>query len=390
MNCKINVCFVSGAYPLVNDGIADYTAKLIDNLDRGNLEISLITSDEEAIRRHIKEKNPCRVYPVIKKWNIFAVIAVLKLIRKEKFDIVHLQYPSSRYKKTFFLCFLPFFVRVFFRNTKMVVTLHEFFISHPINKLRQFLLCLGSHKVIVTDRNDLEQLGRILIQGRKKMTVIPIGSNIDVCEYNPEEKRVFLKKLGLAEQAKIIVFFGFIHQNKGIECLLKAMRKVIDNGVAAQLLFISQLNSENNAYHNRIRKLIDSLGINSSIFITGYVAPQEISKFLSLSDICVLPFGDGVTLRRGTLMAALAHARPVISTKSYKYIPSELIDKENIYLIPINDVEKLSEAIELLCVDDELRKKIAEGAGRAAKEFSWSKIAEHHNILYQKVNGRFR
>jgi glycosyltransferase involved in cell wall biosynthesis len=386
MENKISICFISGAYPECHDGVGDYTAKLIGALNKENLEINLITSDEELIHKYVRQHDLSRVFPVIKRWNVFAVIAILKLVVKEKFDIIHLQFPSSRYKKTIFLCFLPFLLRFFFKK-KVIATLHEFSVSYPINKVRQILLSLGSHRIVVTDDNDARQLARSIGSKKRKISLIPIGSNIDICEHNLAEKEAFLEKTGLSKQAKIIIFFGFIHPNKGIEYLLKSMRKIIDRGIAAQLLIVSRLDFSNNAYHKKLKKLIDFLGINKSIFITGYVTPQEVSKFLSFSDICALPFVDGVTMRRGTLMAALMHGKAIISTKSNNYVPHQLANRKNIYLVPINDAEGLAGAIEVLCTNNQLRQKIAEAASHLSQDFSWEKIAQAHKKLYENVIG---
>jgi glycosyltransferase involved in cell wall biosynthesis len=66
------------------------------------------------------------------------------------------------------------------------------------------------------------------------------------------------------------------------------------------------------------------------------------------------------------------------------------VDKENICLVPVNDVKELEEAIKLLCVDNELRKKIAATAEKLSKDFSWDKIAKMHKELYQEVVGNFQ
>ncbi|MDD3296480.1 MAG: glycosyltransferase [Candidatus Omnitrophica bacterium] len=384
MKRKINVCFISGGYPACHDGIGDYVAKLISSLDRESLEVSLITSNEGPIIKYIERNNISGVFPIIKKWNMFAIIVILKLIKKEKFDIIHLQFPSSKYKKTFFLCFLPFLLRVVLKKNT-VTTLHEFSISYPISKLRQIFLSLGSHRVVVTDNIDTRNLVKTMVISKRKIKFIPIGSNIDVCGIDPGEKEAFLERSGFDKQAKTIVFFGFIHYNKGLECLLKSVDKAVAEGTNIQLLIISQLYSKDNAYHNKIEKMIGSLSMCKSVFVTGYAAPREVSKFLSLSDLCVLPFTDGVTLRRGTLMAALTHKKAIISTVLKEYVPAQLVDKKNIILIPVNDVEKLAEAIKILCVDDGLRKKISETAGQLSEKFSWPKIAQMHKKLYLEM-----
>ncbi|MDD4955177.1 MAG: glycosyltransferase [Candidatus Omnitrophica bacterium] len=386
MENKINVCMISGAYPPCRDGIGDYTARLIDGLRKENIKVSLITSEEEQISEYVRKNNIENVFPIIKRWNIFAVLAILKFAAEGRFDVIHLQFPSSRYKRTFSLCFLPILLGLFLRK-KTVVTLHEFSISYPINKLRQIILGLGSSKVILTDNNEIKKFPAGFIAGKRKICFIPIGSNIDIYGADSGEKEEFFKKTGLSRQAKIITFFGFIHSNKGLNCLLKAVKKVEAYGIPAQLLVMSQLDFKSNAYHAKVKKLIGALGLDKTVFITGYLSPEEVSRFLSFSDICALPFSDGATLRRGTLMAALSHGKAVISTRAGRNDSSQLIDRENILLVPSGNAHALAEAIKNLCTDGGLRRKIEEGAFHLSKDFSWDKITCMHKELYSELTG---
>jgi len=386
MEKKLNICIISGAFPPCRDGIGDYTARLIGGLRKENVRVSLITSKEEQILKYLKENNIENVFPIIKRWNIFAVFSILEFAAEGKFDIIHLQFPSSRYRRTFFLCFLPVLLGLFLRK-KTVVTLHEFSISYPINKLRQIILGLGSSKVVLTDNNEIEKFPAFFIAGKRKICFIPIGSNIDIYKADSEEKEEFFKKTGLSKQAKIIAFFGFIHSNKGLDCLLKAVKKVEACGISVQLLIMSQLDFETNAYHARIKKLIGTLELDKTVFITGYLSPEEVSKFLSFSDICALPFNDGATLRRGTLMAALSHGKAVISTHAGGNDSLQLIDRKNILLVPSGNAQALAEAIKTICTDDNLRRKIEEGAFCLSKDFSWDKIACMHKELYSRLAG---
>ncbi len=384
---KASICVISGTYPPVRDGIGDYTFKLIGRLKKDGLKMSLVTSKGGGIDRHVNETDYPDVLPDIKRWNIYAVRAILGLIEKNEFDIVHIQYPTLAYRRTLSLHFLPLFIRALFKHTKAVTTLHEFSIGYPFNKIRQFFLALFSHRLVVTEKKDYDQILRILPGAERKMRVIPVGSNIDVCDYNPAERAAFIKNCGLGDDVKIISFFGVIHANKGFECLLRAVSGALHDDVPVCLNVISNFDPGRIPYHAGIKRLIDFLGIEKSVHLTGYASPEKVSRLLSLSDLCVLPFTDGATLRRGTLIAAAAHRKPIISTRSKDYIPPQLIDKENILLVPINDEHKLKEAIKLLCADSALRERLGAGAGLLAKEFSWDKIAEAHRALYLDMTG---
>ena len=370
----MKVLFISGAYPPLKDGIGDYTAKLIEGLrKKGFVQIEIIS-----------QKN-------LRRWNLFGIMSIMRRIKQDKFDIVHIQFPSSRFRRIIALAFLPLFIKIACRRTKVITTLHEFSISYPINKLRQLTLSLFSDRVIITDDGDLNQLSRGPIGAiiRDKLATIPIGSNIDVYKQDRAESDNFLKKFKLDSNTRVISFFGFVHKNKGLEALLRAMAELKNTGYSIYLILIADLKTEDIPYHKKIRDLIDSLGIKDSIYLTGYCSTTEASNYLSISEICVLPFLDGASLRRGTLMAAFSHALPVITTKSEKYVPKEFVDRSNIFLVPVNDSKALKEAIRLLGEDSALRERIGKGAKQLSEKFSWDEVASKHIKLYNNLCNLF-
>lgn len=374
-----SICFICGAYPPVNDGIGDYTSRLIESLRKEKFRINLITTDEgEDFKRQGD------IFSIIKKWNIFGVICILRLINKKRFDIIHIQFPSVRYQHHITLGLLPLFVRIFFRDIKTVITLHEYSVSYPVNKLRQFFLAMFSHRVIVTDEDNFDRLCKILPWGKKKVTVIPIGTNIDVYKYDINERDVFVKRFGLRPETKIILFFGVIHPNKGVECLLESIEILQRDNFPVYLIIISQLD-RTNIYHRKIKRIIESDYLKGVVLCTGYLPPDEISRYFFLSDLCVLPFTDGITFRRGTFMAAISHGVPVISTKSDRYIPRELVNGENIVLVPVGDAVKLSEAIKDVCGDERLQKRLKKNIGKLSERFSGDRISHKHTELYTEL-----
>jgi glycosyltransferase involved in cell wall biosynthesis len=375
------VYMVSGAYPPHKDGIGDYTYKLIEALQKCNVRMGLITS---SIQNIASDREHVEIFPVIQKWDLGAVRSILRIIKKEQPDVLHLQYPSSKYRRIISLAFLPLFVRFFCMQTKVAVTLHEFSLARPLNKIRQLCLVASSHCVMVSDEGDLDSISRILWWCRCKIQIVPIGSSITKCRYDETYKNKFFDKHGLTRDTGIVIYFGFIHPNKNIESLLKAIALLKQRGMPLFLLMIAELDVMQNAYHRKIKELMQSLGIETSMLWTDYRDASDVSAFLSMSDMCVLPFLDGISLRRSTLMAALVHGLPVISFQG-KHVPHELQHKQNIYLISVNNFEKISEAIAELHKDALLRRKIAENGQRTAERFSWDKIAITHKNLYQQM-----
>ena len=68
------------------------------------------------------------------------------------------------------------------------------------------------------------------------------------------------------------------------------------------------------AFAEEVRRQIDRMGLQSRIQWTGREASEAISADLNAVDICLLPYADGASLRRGTLMAALANGCAIVTT----------------------------------------------------------------------------
>jgi glycosyltransferase involved in cell wall biosynthesis len=142
----------------------------------------------------------------------------------------------------------------------------------------------------------------------------------------------------------------------------------------------------NIAYLRKIEALIEELDVSSRVLWTGYVPQEEVSANLLASDVCVLPYRDGASLRRGTLMAAFAHGLAIVSTnRSDGVTNGELKEGENIVLVPPDDPEALAEAIANLAKRPALRRKLGEGAKRLAQTFSWESIAIKTLEVYERI-----
>jgi glycosyltransferase involved in cell wall biosynthesis len=135
-----------------------------------------------------------------------------------------------------------------------------------------------------------------------------------------------------------------------------------------------------------VQRTIQERGLASRLTATGFVPPEEVSASFYGADICVLPYRDGASFRRGSLMAALAHGMPIVSTTP-RVALSELRDGENVVLVPPRDPRALADAVASLAHDADLRWRIGEGARQLSREFNWERIAARTLEVYHAVIG---
>lgn len=118
--------------------------------------------------------------------------------------------------------------------------------------------------------------------------------------------------------------------------------------------------------------------------MTGYVPEGEASRLLSGSDVGVLPFNQGVTLKSGTLLALLGHGLPTVVTRSDPPEP-DLSSGGISRLVERRDVPGIAGAISGLLADSVERERLAEKGRSYVRNLSWPLVAERHGEIYERV-----
>jgi glycosyltransferase involved in cell wall biosynthesis len=140
------------------------------------------------------------------------------------------------------------------------------------------------------------------------------------------------------------------------------------------------------AYYEELQARSRSSGLKDHILWLGQCGRERIAAMLSASDIYVVPYDDGISARRGTLVAGIMYHLPIISTHAVR--PSGLFrDGENVLLVPRRDHAALARAMTTLITSPELRRRLRLGIADLAKDFSWSRIAESTASVYHEVCG---
>lgn len=386
LRTALRLALITGEYPPLPGGVGDYTRELARALQaRGH--IVAVWTDQ---RGEGETDSPVPVFREVRRWDGRAWFALGPSLRAWRPDGVLLQYQAAAYGLGGAMTLWPAVARLWLRGIPIVVTFHDLRVPYLFPKagpLRAWSIRFMARRadgVIVTNHEDEAALRAA---GIRALWRIPIGSNIAPPPVSPTAREA-RARLGLPLDLPLIGFFGFLHPSKGFDLLLEAVARLRREGVSVGVVHIGAAVAPSDPsqqdYAAGCRRRIQALGLEGCVWETGYRPPEEISLAFAAVDLCALPYRDGISFRRGTLMAALAHGRAIVSTFPRVPIP-ELRDGENVRLVPPEDVEALAAAIRQILETPSLRARLEQGAQALAEQFAWERIAAQVEDVFRSL-----
>lgn len=334
-------------------GVGDYTCKLANELTKMGNEVHIITSNKADV-----DCGKLHVHNIVDEWEFSNLSKIVKKVKEINPDVVNVQYPSDEYKSAFMMSVLPLKIKRKVK-CKVTATIHEYdYTSYSMQrKLRLYLNFSKLDKIIVAEEEFIEKIRYIV--PKADIVYIPISSNIPRSEITEEKRKELLKKYDL-ENKKVISYFGFARPSKGIEYLMEVISKLEEN---VKLLLIGNL-SKKNEYQKNLINLIDKLNIKEKVIITGFFDDEkDVADLLQISNLCVLPFEEGVQTRNGSFLAAYNQKIPVITTSKSKK------DENGVYYVEPKNQEKLLQKIkEVLEAKEEINREI----------LTWENVAKEY------------
>ena len=383
----MRVLFVTGEYPPMQGGVGDYTWKLGSALAAEGLDVHVLSS-EDAGPAHLLPAGVENVYPVVRRWGWGTARQANIVVANTAPDIVHIQYQSAAFDLHPAINLLPRLLRG--GSARIAVTFHDlrtpyiFPKAGPLRWRAVLTLARGSDAAIVTNAEDRWRL-EAYPELRPRLHEVPIGANVLPELPDGFDRAAQRAHYGVGPDDLLLCYFGFLNESKGGEELMEATARLVSDGLPAHLLMIGghvgSSDPTNAAYLDHVRQRVAELGLQQRVHWTGFVGADEVSANFAASDIALLPYRDGASFRRGSLMAALAHGMPIVSTTPAVPIP-ELRHGENIWLARMRSPEALADGVRQLWQNQEMLHRLHRGAEVLAEHFSWDSIADQHIEIY--------
>lgn len=265
------------------------------------------------------------------------------------------------------------------RGRRVVLTLHNV-LPHDSSRLQRSLYItvfrLAHHFIVHSERN-VEMLTSMYPRAAGRVSVVPHGPNAEPALPGPTKSEA-RRMLGLGTDEPVLLALGNIRPYKGLDVLLHAFRRVLDEGQRACLVVAGQPWGDFEPYRILIRKL--ALGDHVRTHLE-FIPDERMAAFFAAADVAVYPYSQ-FEAQSGAAIDALAHGVPVI-VSDVGGLP-DLVDDPRA-VVPPNDPEVLARALTLVLTDGALRAKLMRGATRKAAELDWRMVARRTASLYAYV-----
>src|SRR5215212_1670625 len=164
-----------------------------------------------------------------------------------------------------------------------------------------------SDKVIAQSKVSEEELRRVLRVPEAKVTVIPHGNYLPFIGKVPARAEA-RARFGLAKEIQVILFFGHIKKVKGLDILLAAMPRLIQEHPDTMLLVAGKVWKDD---FQRYQSQVEALGISDSCtFHTRFIPDSEVAYYYAAADVIVLPYRR--IYQSGVLLMAMSYAKAVV------------------------------------------------------------------------------
>ena len=258
----------------------------------------------------------------------------------------------------------------------IVTTLHTV-LREPNPEQRRVmreLIRLSTRLITMTERG--QQFLREVYQAPvAKIDLIPHG----IPDMPFADPNYFKDEFGVAGK-HVLLTFGLLSPNKGIEYALRALPDIIREYPNIVYIVLGQthpnlLRNEGEAYRLSLERLAKDLGVQKHVvFFNRFVELEELMRFIGAADIYLTPYLTEAQITSGTLAYAFGAGNAVVSTPYWH--AAELLTAERGKLVPFRDAKAIAVAVVELLRDEPLRHLMRKNAYKLGRDMVWSRVAQ--------------
>lgn len=243
-----------------------------------------------------------------------------------------------------------------------------------------------SNKIVVMSTIGADYLKTIYGVNTGQIAYIPHG----VPSFKLLSKKELLKKFNWKDR-KVLVTFGLLSRNKGIETAIQAMKGIIKEIPNALYLIIGKthpevVRQEGEEYRNYLNDMVEQEGLKEHVvFVNSFLEESQIIEYVTAADLYVTPYQDPNQITSGTLSYAIGSGTPFVSTP-YRYAEEKANDGCG-RLFGFKDYEGMAQVVIEVFSNSGKLQKMEKQCISTVKSMSWGNVALSYIKLFDSLAG---
>ncbi len=365
-------------------GLATFNSNLKSAIEKNILtknEGSYVVAinDSENLDQYKYEKE---VKYIIRQQHQKDYIQAANQINNSAADVCIMQHEFGIYGGDSGIYVLPLLKRI----EKPLITILHTVLQDPsyIQKLIIQEIANQSSRIVVMAEKAVDFLTNIYHIPREKIALIEHG----VPDFDDSIEKI-LNKTDLLPGKRVLLTFGLISRNKGLETMIKALPAVVKNHPDVVYTIIGKthphvLKNQGEEYRDYLKKLASDLGVSRNVnFINKFLAEDELMDYLKAAEIYITPYLNEAQITSGTLSYAVGAGAAVISTPYWH--AQELLKNNRGKLFDFGNSTQLSSIINNLLDDDKSLKNIRDNAYTYGLTLRYPKIGKIYLNLAKQI-----
>jgi glycosyltransferase involved in cell wall biosynthesis len=242
---------------------------------------------------------------IVNSINPFNWISTAGKIRKEKADLVIFDWWHPFFGPCHFT--ISLLIKNKYKNRILFIT--ENYISHEQNKIDRILTSIGLSNAssFIALSNTVEaELKRNFPDRKIYRSELP-SFNL-YSENRSFDKESCRKELGLKEEERVLLFFGYVRKYKGLDILLNALPLVLQTLPGTKLLIAGEFYDPVDNY----KALITQLKLEDNVLLVNkFISNEEVGKYYTAADLNILPYRSAT--QSAVLNVSYSFKRPVVA-----------------------------------------------------------------------------
>lgn len=378
-----------GSYTPRQCGIATFTKDLREAL-AGEIgdQASVIAMDDDVERYSY----PNEVRYQISQQRVSDYVTAAEMLNNEQIDAAIIQHEYGIFGGRDGSHILAFAKRL---RMPLIATLHTV-LTEPSAFQRSTLreLIRVCDRVVVMS----EKAQNILVDdwgvSQQKIAYIPHGVP-DVPFVDPHYYADHFNTVG----RRVLLTFGLLGPGKGIETALRAMPKIVAKHPDVLYIILGAthphvIRDEGNRYRQSLENLVEELGLRDHVrFDNRYVSTPDLIKYLTVTDVYVIPYPNEAQITSGTLAYACGAGKAVVSTPFWH--AQEMLADGRGLMFPFHNSDALADQVLHLLDHEDERHAMRRAAYQHTRPMVWKQVAESYlrvldEAVSQRTDGRSR